>query len=75
MMREAVVVAPNLRSFSSHIFFQASQNVIVKVRADHSVELGLAAPFLLLVTVGSSTATIVALLLDHNRKSSFRHPL
>jgi hypothetical protein len=28
-----------------------------------------------LVIVGSSTATIVALSLDHNRKSNFRHPL
>jgi hypothetical protein len=36
---------------------------------------GPAMPFLLLVIVGSSTATIVALFPDHNRKSSFRQPL
>jgi hypothetical protein len=34
-----------------------------------------AMPFLLLVIVDSSTAMIVALLLDHNRKSNFHHPL
>jgi hypothetical protein len=39
------------------------------------VELGHTAPFFLLVIVGSSTATIVALFLDHNCKSNFRHPL
>jgi hypothetical protein len=36
---------------------------------------GPAALFLLLVIVDSSTATIVAFLLDHNRKSNFRRPL
>jgi hypothetical protein len=39
------------------------------------VELGLAIPFLLLVIVGSSTLTIVALFLDHNHKLNFHHPL
>jgi hypothetical protein len=39
------------------------------------VELRTATPLLLLVIVGSSTAKIVALFLDHNQKSSFRHPL
>jgi hypothetical protein len=37
LMKEPVVVAPKFRSFSSHIFSQASQNVAVKVRVDHSV--------------------------------------
>jgi hypothetical protein len=32
-------------------------------------------PDLLLVIVGSSTSTIVALFLDHNHKSNFHHPL
>jgi hypothetical protein len=36
MMKEPVVVAPKFWSFSSHIFSQASQNVTVKVRVDHS---------------------------------------
>jgi hypothetical protein len=31
--------------------------------------------FLLMVIVGSSTVTIVALFLDHDCKSNFRHPL
>jgi hypothetical protein len=31
--------------------------------------------FLLLMIVGSSTAMIVVLLLEHNSKSNFRHPL
>jgi hypothetical protein len=35
--KEPVVVAPKFWSFSSHIFSQASQNVAVKVRVDHSV--------------------------------------
>jgi hypothetical protein len=35
----------------------------------------LATPFLLLVIVGSSTVTIVALFLDHNHTSNFRRPL
>jgi hypothetical protein len=34
VMKEPVVVAPKFRSFSSHIFSQASQNVTVKVRVD-----------------------------------------
>jgi hypothetical protein len=37
VMKEPVVVAPKFRSFSSHIFSQVSQNVIVKVRVDRSV--------------------------------------
>jgi hypothetical protein len=37
MMKEPVVVAPKFQSFSLHIFSQTSQNVVVKVRADHSV--------------------------------------
>jgi hypothetical protein len=37
IMKEPAVVAPNFRSFSSHIFSQASQNVTVKVRVDRSV--------------------------------------
>jgi hypothetical protein len=37
MMKEPVMVAPKFRSFSSHIFSQASQKVTVKVRVDHSV--------------------------------------
>jgi hypothetical protein len=45
-------------------------------KAEHALlNSGPAAPFLLLVMVGSSTATIIALFLDHNRKSNFRHPL
>jgi hypothetical protein len=32
-------------------------------------------PLVLLVIVGSSTATTGALFLDQNRKSNFRHPL
>jgi hypothetical protein len=39
------------------------------------VELRTYRAFFALVTVGSSTAMIVALFLDHNRKSSFRHLL
>jgi hypothetical protein len=35
--KEPVVVEPKLRSFSSHIFSQASQNITVKDRADRSV--------------------------------------
>jgi hypothetical protein len=37
MMKEPVVVAPKFWSFSSQIFSQASQNVTVKLRVDHSV--------------------------------------
>jgi hypothetical protein len=37
VMKEPVVVAPKFRSFSSHIFSKASQNIIVKVRVDCSV--------------------------------------
>jgi hypothetical protein len=37
VMKEPVVVAPKFRSFSSHIFPQASQNVTVKVRVYRSV--------------------------------------
>jgi hypothetical protein len=37
VVMEPVVVVPKFRSFSSHIFSQASQNVTVKLRADHSV--------------------------------------
>jgi hypothetical protein len=37
VMKEPVVVAPKFKSFSSHVFFQASQNVTVKVRVDCSV--------------------------------------
>jgi hypothetical protein len=96
-MKEPVVVGPNFRSFPSHIFSQASQNVKVKVRVDRSVRRnkftmntplriekkkracsllnsGPAAPSLFLVIVSSSTATIVALFLDHNRKSNFVTP-
>jgi hypothetical protein len=40
-----------------------------------SVESGPAALFLLLMIVGSYTATVVALFLDHNRKNNFCHPL
>jgi hypothetical protein len=36
-MKEPVVVVPKFRSFSSHIFSQASQNVTVKVRVHCSV--------------------------------------
>jgi hypothetical protein len=41
------------------------------------VELRHAAPFLLMVIVGSSAVMIVALFLDHNHmsKSYFHHPL
>jgi hypothetical protein len=79
-MKEQVVVAPNFRSFSSHIFSEASQNITVKVRVDSSVRrnkfaMNNAVSSLLLVIVGSSTATIIVLFLDHNRKSNFRHPL
>jgi hypothetical protein len=38
VMKEPVVVAPKFRSFSSHIFCQASQNVTVKVRVDRGVK-------------------------------------
>jgi hypothetical protein len=37
VIKEPVVVAPKFQSYSSHIFSQASQNVTVKVRVDHSV--------------------------------------
>jgi hypothetical protein len=37
VMKEPVVVAPKFRSFSLHIFSQASQKVTVKVRVEHSV--------------------------------------
>jgi hypothetical protein len=37
VMKEPIVVVPKFWSFSSHIFSQASQNVTVKVRVDHSV--------------------------------------
>jgi hypothetical protein len=37
MMKKPVVVAPDFWSFSSHIFYQASQNVTVKFRVGHSV--------------------------------------
>jgi hypothetical protein len=37
VQKEPVVVAPKFQSLSSHIFFQASQNVTVKVIADHGV--------------------------------------
>jgi hypothetical protein len=36
-MKELVVFAPKFRSLSSHIFFQASRNVTVKVRVDSNV--------------------------------------
>jgi hypothetical protein len=97
MIKEPVVVIPKFQSFSSHIFYEASQNVTVKVRIDRSVrrkkfaennplhvkktmsvlyvELLISLAFLIMVIVGSSTATIVALFLDHNRKSNFRHLL
>jgi hypothetical protein len=39
------------------------------------LDSGPAAPFLLLVIVGSSTAMIVALFLDHDHKSNFHHTL
>jgi hypothetical protein len=39
------------------------------------VELRTCRALLLLVIVGSSTATFVALFLDHNGKSNFRYPL
>jgi hypothetical protein len=91
MMKEPVVVAQKFWCFLLHIFSQASQNITVKVRVDRSVrrnkftvekkinilfvELGHAAPFFLLVILGSSTVTIVALFLDHNHKYSFHHLL
>jgi hypothetical protein len=37
VMKEPVVVAPEFRSFSLHIFSQASQNVAVKVKVDCNV--------------------------------------
>jgi hypothetical protein len=37
VMKEPVVVAPKFWSFSSYIFFQASQNITLKVTDDHSV--------------------------------------
>jgi hypothetical protein len=93
VIKEPVVFAPQLPSFSSHFFSQASQSITVKVRVVHSVRRnkfpftlkkrwtcsllnsGPTALLLLFVNVGSSTATVVALFLDHNRKSNFRHPL
>jgi hypothetical protein len=36
-MKEPVVVAPKFLSFSPHIFSQASQNITLKDRVDHSV--------------------------------------
>jgi hypothetical protein len=38
IMKERVVIGPKFRSFSSHIFSQASQNVTVKVRVDSASE-------------------------------------
>jgi hypothetical protein len=37
VMMEPVVVAPKFKSFSLHIFYQASQNVTAKVRVDRKV--------------------------------------
>jgi hypothetical protein len=37
LKKEPVVVLPKFRSFSSHIFFQALQNITVKVRVDRNV--------------------------------------
>jgi hypothetical protein len=37
MMKKPVVVAPKFRSFSAHIFSQASQDITVKVVVDRSV--------------------------------------
>jgi hypothetical protein len=37
VVMEPVVVAPKFRSFLSHIFSQASENITVKVRVDCSV--------------------------------------
>jgi hypothetical protein len=37
VIMEPVVVAPKFWSFSSQIFFQASQNITVKIRVDCSV--------------------------------------
>jgi hypothetical protein len=88
--KEPAVAVPKFWSFSTHIFSQASQNVTVKVRVDRGVRRkklmvnnllhvekssGPAAPSLLLVTVGSSTAMIVALFLNRKCKSNFHHPL
>jgi hypothetical protein len=92
---EGTSFAPKFRSFSSHIFFQASQNITVNVRVDRSVRRNKftvnsplhikktmsmlnswpATCFLLLVIVGSSPVTIVALFLNRNSKSNFRHSL
>jgi hypothetical protein len=38
VMKKPVVVAPKFRSFSPHIFSQASQNITVKVRVDRGVQ-------------------------------------
>jgi hypothetical protein len=38
VMKEPVVVAPKFRSFSSHVFSGASQNVTVIVRVDRIVK-------------------------------------
>jgi hypothetical protein len=38
MMKESAVVAPKFLSFLLRIFYQASQNITVKVRDVHSVK-------------------------------------
>jgi hypothetical protein len=97
VMMEPAVVAPKFWSFSLHIFYQASQNIKVKVRVDHSARRNkftvnnplhveennghalqrtpdVPHLFSLLEIVDSSTTMIVALFLDHNCKTNFRHP-
>jgi hypothetical protein len=37
VMKEPLVVASNFRSFSSHIFSQASQNITIKFRVDCNI--------------------------------------
>jgi hypothetical protein len=48
---------------------------IEKVMRMLFVELWTCRAFFALVTMGSSAAAIVALFLNHNHKSNFRHPL
>jgi hypothetical protein len=77
---EPVVVMPQFWPLSSHTFYQAFQNVTVKVTSRKAVRMlfvdsGCATPFLLLVIVGCPAAIIVVLFLDHNRKSNFHCPL
>jgi hypothetical protein len=66
LIKEPVVVAPKFRSYSSHIFSQASQNVTVKVRVDRSVMRNK-----FMVELSNSFNIVVLLVFDRPECSSF----